>query len=119
MKPSRGVKAPMPIMIRSLVSRLVRGTFFNPWAFLVSSRRASPSSRSGFSSELPCGETSLLIDQEFDSEAEPLIVGCFEFLLLLVNFKSVLALSTFVTVRVRRYCAVFPRVALGAHFAAL
>ena len=45
----------MPIMMRSLVSRLVSGTFFNPWAFLVSSRLASPSSKSGFSSELPCG----------------------------------------------------------------
>ena len=47
------------------------------------------------------------------------VVGGFEFLLFLVDFKSVLALSTFVTVRVRRYRTVFPRVALGAHFAAL
>lgn len=36
----------------------------------------------------------------------------------MVEFKSVLALSTFVTVRVRGYGAVFPRVAFGTHFVA-
>lgn len=40
-------------------------------------------------------------------------------LLLLVDFKSVLAFSTFVTVRMWRYSSVFPHVAFGAHFAAL
>jgi hypothetical protein len=43
------------------------------------------------------------------------VVGCFEFLLLLVNLKAVLAASAFVSVSVLRYCAVLPLVPLGAH----
>ena len=41
-KPSSGVNAPMPIMIRSLVSRLVIGTFFRHCAFLLSSSKLRP-----------------------------------------------------------------------------
>ena len=60
-KPSSGVKAPIPIMIRSLVSRLVMGTFFRPPALWVSSFLSCPLRSSGFSSGLPWGGTSRLM----------------------------------------------------------
>ena len=75
MKPSSGVNAPMPIMIRSPVSRLVSGTFFMVCARLISAALASPSKRRGFSSELPCGGTSLLISSPKDYEV-PFMSGC-------------------------------------------
>ena len=48
MKPSSGVNAPMPIMIRSPLSRLVIGTFFMVCARLISAALASPSSKKAF-----------------------------------------------------------------------
>ena len=65
MKPSRGVKAPMPIMMRSPVSREVRGTRFREAAFLISCSRAWPSRSRGFNCALPCGGTSLLMKHLF------------------------------------------------------
>jgi len=58
MNPLSGVNPPMPSMIRSPVSRLVRVTLGSECALFNSSCLAVPVSRSGFSSAEPCGATS-------------------------------------------------------------
>src|SRR3990167_9575754 len=58
MKPSSGVKPPMPSMIRSPVSREDSFTWSNLAAAAWALARASPSSRSVFNTSLPWGFTS-------------------------------------------------------------
>src|SRR3989344_1774944 len=61
-KPSRGVKPPMPSMMRSPVSREAIRTLGSDCARCFSSVSAAPCSRRVFSSPPPCGLTSLDIE---------------------------------------------------------
>ncbi len=59
MKPSSGVKPPMPSMIRSPSSRELMTTLGSVAARACSARKTSPASSSGFSSPPPWGLTNL------------------------------------------------------------